>query len=399
MAVQSNAIDVSYGYPDYNPPQHMLDALREVTANHTSWRLHQYSHPRGEARLRRAIAKLNAPLMRRHIDADREILVTLGAIQSLDFAARAFVNAGDEVVLFSPRFMYYEPIIRLVGGVPIHIPLKTLNGQKPRQSNDLSFDRKQLEAAFNNRTKMIWLNNPNNPSGKVFTEEELLFIGQLCERYDVIVMADEVGQYYHFEGQPHITFASLPGMWKRTITVMSGGKTFSSTGWRIGWAVGPEELLYGMTVGVMAAVLAVPTPIQTAFAMGLEVEMERLNTNQSYFSRLVRESVAKRDRFIKMFDELGIDVVKPNAGYFIVADFINVVHKIDLSLEKDRRFGLQLSLWLIHQKNLVTLPGKLLYHLDQNSGSEFVLRMCFLKTDDTINQIESVLKSTFGTKS
>ncbi|CAG2101051.1 unnamed protein product [Medioppia subpectinata] len=398
LVAQYNPIDIGNGFPNYNPPKHLLDALRDVTANDTSWRLHQYADFRGDPRLRRAIAKLSEPLIKRHIDADREVLVTIGAIQALDLVTKSFVNPGDEVIFFSPFFVQYEQIIRLEGGVPILVPLKTLNGQKPREANDLSFDRKELEAAFNNRTKMIWVNNPNNPTGKSFTEEELTFIGQLCEKHDVIIISDEVGQWYNYGGQPHVRLASLPGMWKRTITVVSGGKTFSNIGWRIGWAFGPEELLWGLAVGLSASVLAVPTPTQVAFAMALEVEIERLNTNQSYFSWLSTESMAKRDRFLKILNEMGVDAIKPNAGYFIVTNFTNIVNRIDLSLEKDTRTGFQLALWLIRQKGLSAFPGNLFYPTDQKDDSEFVLRMCFIKTDALIDKIEGILKNTFAVK-
>ncbi|CAG2101050.1 unnamed protein product, partial [Medioppia subpectinata] len=305
---------------------------------------------RGDPRLRAAIAHLYSILMKRPIHADKEIVVTMGAMQAMYLLAKAYINAGDEVIMFEPYYKRLEIIIQLEGGVPVFVPLNTVSGQKARQSNDLTFNRKELEATFTNRTKMIWLVNPNNPNGKIFTEEELLFIGKLCEKHDVIILSDEVYQFQYYEGPKHTRIATLPGLWSRTVTVNSGGKIFSNTGWRIGWIIGPEELLWGVYIGMNVLVRAPPTLTQMAFAIGLEMENKILNTDESHYSSLVKHSIAKRDRILKILSDAGIDFVKPNSGQVVMANFTNVINKIDLSTESDQRADFRLMNWLLKHK-------------------------------------------------
>ncbi|CAG2177309.1 unnamed protein product, partial [Oppiella nova] len=227
-----DAIEVMFGYPNYSPPKHMLEAFKSVTSNDLAFEIHQYADFRGHHRLRAAVAEFNGILMNRKIDANKEVLITVGAIQALTAIAHTYINPGDEVIVFEPFYIYYRHIIELRGGVPVYVPLRPRDGQTARQSNELTFDRKELESKFTNKTKMIWVNNPNNPSGKTYLEEELVFIGELCTKHDVIIISDE---FYQFEYKQHLRMATLPGLWNRTLTVNSGGKLFSNTGWRIGW--------------------------------------------------------------------------------------------------------------------------------------------------------------------
>ncbi|CAG2101052.1 unnamed protein product [Medioppia subpectinata] len=356
LSHQYKSLSFASNYPNYMPSKHMMQAFRSVAQNETTYAIHHLGSCRGDPRLRAAIAYLYSILMKRPIHADKEIAVTTGAMQALYLLAKAYINAGDEVIMFEPFFKRLEIIIKISGGIPVFVPLNTVSGQKARQSNDLTFNRKELEAAFTNRTKMIWLVNPNNPTGKIFTEEELLFIGELCKKHDVIILSDEVYQFHTFEGPKHTRIATLPGLWSRTVTVNSGGKIFSSTGWRIGWIIGPEELLWGVYIGMNALVRAPPTPTQMAFAIGLEMENKILNTDESYYQSLVKYTIAKRDRMLKILSDAGIDFVKPNSGQVVMANFTNVINKIDLSTESDQKADFRLMNWLMkHKQKIVTL--------------------------------------------
>ncbi|CAG2106230.1 unnamed protein product [Medioppia subpectinata] len=306
-------LDFSPSLPDFNPTASVLQAIQSVGRNEHLYGAHPTpSDCRGEPRLRAELSQLFSPLMRRTIDADNEIVVTNGAIQALYLAAKSFLKPGDEVILFEPFYHEFHAMLHVIQASPVAVPLRTSDGQTARQSNDLTYDRQQLVAAYTNRTKMFYL---NNPTGKTFTEEELLFIGQLCEKHDVIILADDAYQFHNYGVQPHIRIATLPGMWKRTLTVGSGGKAFYLNSWRLGWLIGLEELLRSIRVRLYYSIQSVPRVGQLVLRAIIETETLRLNTNDSYFSRCPTEMLRKRDRFIAAFDGTGVDVIKPNAGY------------------------------------------------------------------------------------
>ncbi|CAG2102411.1 unnamed protein product [Medioppia subpectinata] len=317
-------LDFGPSWPDFNPTASVLQAIQSVGRNEHLDGAHTMTGDcRGEPRLRAALSQLFSPLMRRTIDADNEIVVTSGALQALYLAAKSFLKPGDEVILFEPFYHEFYAALHVIQASPVAVPLSTSDGQTAQQSNDLTYDRQQLVAAFTNRTKMFYINNPNNPTGKTFTEEELLFIGQLCEKHDVIILADDAYQFHNYGVQPHIRIATLPGMWKRTLTVSSGGKAFYLNSWRLGWLIGPEELLRSIRVRLYHSIQSVPRVGQQVLRAIIETENQRLNTNDSYFSRCPKQVLDKRDRFIAAFDGTGVDVIKPNAGYVLIANFSN----------------------------------------------------------------------------
>ncbi|CAG2171154.1 unnamed protein product, partial [Oppiella nova] len=356
---------------NYNPPKHLLEALKSVANDNSSLEIHQKTGHKGHPSLRKALAYFYSILMNRTIDVNKEILVTAGALHGIHITAKSYLNPGDEVIIFEPFFMRFKSVIDLSGGVSVYVPLRTLSGQRAIESNDLTFDRKELESKFTNRTKMIWLNNPNNPTGKMFTEEELLFIGQLCEKYDVLIMSDEVSQFHYYEGHHHTRIGDIYMNYADILIDSNGeqwGKLFVNNGWRIGWVIGPDRLLWSLRVSLITSIAAVPTPTQIAFAIGLEIENQRLNTNQSFYNWLKNDTLFKRNRFLQILNGTGIDVIKPNSGYFIVANFTNVINKVDLSSQKDERPGFQLPYWLLkHKGNNIELYQNIMkyYGIDE----------------------------------
>ncbi|CAG2100436.1 unnamed protein product [Medioppia subpectinata] len=367
--------DFGRGGPNFNPYNIALQAIQTVGWNETFYEVHRESGDcRGKPALRAALAQLFSALMKQTINADKEIVVTNGAYQGLYLAIKSYIKPGDEVILFEPFYNIIVDILALRQAVPVYVPLRTSDGQTARQSNDLTFDRKALEAAFTNKTKMLYINNPNNPIGKTFTEEELLFIGQLCEKHDVIILADEVYQLHIYDSDSHIRIATLPGMWKRTITVSSGGKLFNLNGWRVGWVIGPEDLLWSIRMGLYYSIQSVSRVSQQVLTSVIEIENQRLNSKDSYFSYLSKESLSKRDRFMSAFEGTGVDIIKPNSGIYLFANFSNVINKIDLSSEKDTKRGLRLTYWLLKQKKLGTFPGDSYYSKQNKHLAEYVVR-------------------------
>ncbi|XP_065172683.1 kynurenine aminotransferase-like [Atheta coriaria] len=229
---------------DFAPPKHVTEALADV-ARSDNVLLHQYTKEYGHPRLVNILSKLYSKLINREINPDTEMLISEGAQQALYNIFNGILDYGDEVIVIEPFFESYEPMIRETGAKPIFIPL-THNGSNNGcvlTTNDFHLDKKELESMFNSKTKAILLNTPNNPLGKVFNMEEMQMIADLCKKWNVLCIADEVYEWLVYKPYQHIRMATLPGMWERTITVGSAGKTFNITGWRTGWAYGPAGLM------------------------------------------------------------------------------------------------------------------------------------------------------------
>lgn len=249
LANDYKPLNLGQGFPDYNaPPPEVIKALANATQSENIL-LNQYSRGFGHPRLVNAISKLYGNLINRPINPMKEILVTIGAYESLFCAFQAFINPGDEAIIIEPFFDCYEPMVRQAGGIPVFVPLVLREDAKNKEtisSADWVLDEKELASKFNNKTKMIVINTPHNPLGKIMSRKELEMIGELCKKHNVIALMDEVYEWIVYDGLEHVRMASLPGMWERTITVGSAGKTFSVTGWKLGWSYGPEYLIKPM---------------------------------------------------------------------------------------------------------------------------------------------------------
>ena len=230
ISEQYGAINLSQGYPDFDPPKPMLDRLAQVAYEGP----HQYSITFGAQNLREALADKHGRAIGRTVDPNREVLVTCGGTEAMMSAMMTVCNPGDKVIVFSPFYENYGADAILSGADPIYIPLVP---------PEFDFDRSALEDAFRQGAKAIILCNPSNPTGKVFTREELTFIGELARKYDAFVITDEVYEHIVFAPYEHVRMASLPGMYQRTITCNSLSKTYSITGWRLGWLIGPAEVV------------------------------------------------------------------------------------------------------------------------------------------------------------
>ena len=304
------AVNLSQGFPDFEPPKEILDRLAQVTKED----FHQYSITWGAQNFREALAEKQSRLMGRAIDPNGEIVVTCGSTEAMMAAMMSVTNPGDKVIVFSPFYENYGADTILSGAEPIYVPLIP---------PEFSFDPDVLEAAFRQRPKALILCNPSNPCGKVFTLEELQIIADLAKKYDTFVITDEVYEHIVYAPHKHIYFASLPDMWERTISCSSLSKTYSITGWRLGYVIAPPHIIDTvkkvhdfLTVGAAA-------PLQEAAVTGLRF-------GDDYYKWLQDKYTEKRDLFLRGLDDIGIRHTVPQGAYYILLDISEFGYSSDL---------------------------------------------------------------------
>lgn len=315
-------MNLGQGLPDDLVPNYVIESLSQVMSD-PNQALQQYTRGFGHPRLINSISALYTKLLDRssNINPQTEVLVTDGAYEALFCAIMGNVNQGDEVIIIEPYFDCYEPMVKLAGGIPKFIALAPRGSGPATSSADWTLDMNELAGLFNSKTKAIIFNNPNNPLGKVFQRSEIEQIADLCKKHNVLVISDDVYEHMVFDDNEMIRIATLPDMWDRTITIGSAGKTFSVTGWKLGWAVGPENLLRNCQVAHQNCVYACPTPIQEAVARAFEKELNRLDSPDCYFKSIAVDLQQRRDTISSILKEAGMEPVIPEGGYFIMANW------------------------------------------------------------------------------
>ena len=310
ISAQYNAVNLSQGFPDFDPPKELMDRLSQVAYED----FHQYSITWGAQGFREALAAKQTRFMGHPVDPNREIVVTCGSTEAMMAAMMTVTNPGDKVVIFSPFYENYGADTILSGAEPVYVPL---------HPPEFNFDPAELEQAFQQHPKALILCNPSNPCGKVFTKEELLFIADLAQKYDTYVITDEVYEHIVYAPHKHIYFASLPGMWERTISCSSLSKTYSITGWRLGYTIAPEAITERikkvhdfLTVGAAA-------PLQEAVIPGL-------NFGQDYYDKLQATYTHKRDLFLKGLKDVGLEFSEPQGAYYVLMDITPFGYDNDL---------------------------------------------------------------------
>lgn len=346
------AVNLSQGFPDFDPPKEILDRLAEVA--HEDY--HQYSITWGAQNFREALAAKQTHYMGRAIDPDSEIVVTCGSTEAMMTAMMTVTNPGDKVVIFSPFYENYGADTILSGAEPIYVPLT------PPAFN---FDPEVLEDAFRQHPKALILCNPSNPCGKVFTRAELETIAALAKKYDVYVITDEVYEHIIYAPHTHTYFATLPGMWERTISCSSLSKTYSVTGWRLGYVIAPAPIIERakkvhdfLTVGAAA-------PLQEAIIPGLKF-------GQDYYDDLLQKYTHKRDLFCKGLDDLGLVHNIPQGAYYVMLDISAFGYDSDLQFCAD----------LAAKVGVGAVPGSSFFREPVNH----LIRFHFAKKDDTLNE-------------
>lgn len=352
VSLQYGAVNLSQGFPDFDPPKEILDRLAEVS--HENY--HQYSITWGAQNFREALAAKQSRLMGRTIDPNGEIVVTCGSTEAMMAAMMTVTDPGDKVVIFSPFYENYGADTILSGAQPIYVPL---------YPPAFHFNPDELEAAFKQHPKALILCNPSNPCGKAFTLEELTFIAELAKKYDTYVITDEVYEHIVYEPNKHIYFASLPGMWERTISCSSLSKTYSITGWRLGYIIAPPEIIEVakkvhdfLTVGAAA-------PLQEAAVTGLKF-------GEQYYKDLQEKYTSKRDLFLKGLDDIGIAHTVPEGAYYILLDIG------EFGFASDMEFCEVLA----RDVGVGAVPGSSFFKEPVNN----LIRLHFAKKDETLNE-------------
>ena len=356
------AVNLSQGFPDFDPPKAILDRLAEVA--HEDY--HQYSITWGAQNFREALAAKQTHYMGRAIDPDSEIVVTCGSTEAMMTAMMTVTNSGDKVVIFSPFYENYGADTILSGAEPIYVPLTP---------PDFNFDPEVLEDAFRQHPKALILCNPSNPCGKVFTRAELETIAALANKYDVYVITDEVYEHIVYAPHTHTYFATLPGMWERTISCSSLSKTYSVTGWRLGYVIAPAPIIERakkvhdfLTVGAAA-------PLQEAVIPGLKF-------GQDYYDDLLQKYTHKRDLFCKGLDDLGLVHNIPQGAYYVMLDISAFGYDSDLQFCED----------LAAKVGVGAVPGSSFFREPVNH----LIRFHFAKKDDTLNEALNRLETLRG---
>ena len=352
VSLQYGAVNLSQGFPDFDPPQAILDRLAQVAHEGP----HQYAVTWGAQNFREALAKKQSRYMGLPIDPDREIVATCGSTEAMMCAMMTVADPGDKVIVFSPFYENYGADTILSGAEPIYVPLNP---------PDFSFDPEVLEDAFRQRPKALVLCNPSNPSGKVFTRAELEIIAALAEKYDAYVITDEVYEHIVYAPHQHTYFASLPGMWQRTLSCSSLSKTYSITGWRLGYIIAPEDIIERakkvhdfLTVGCAAPLM--------------EAVMPALEFGQDYYDGLLAKYTHKKDLFLRGLDALGIAHTDPQGAYYVLLDIGEYGYDSDVAFCED----------LAAKVGVGAVPGSSFFREPVNH----LIRMHFAKNDETLNE-------------
>ncbi|XP_074025767.1 kynurenine aminotransferase [Leptinotarsa decemlineata] len=386
LSQEYKPVDLGLGAPDFPPTKYIRDTLAQVVSSETS--VHQYTNPKGHPRLTKAFAQLYSRLIDRNIDPENEVLITSGSSEALFCSVMSLVGEGDEVILIEPYFTVYTSLIRLAGGIPKFICLKPdPRKDKLESSADFILDAKELEGLFSAKTKVIILNTPNNPLGKVFNFSELTIIAELCKKWNVTCISDEVYEWMVYKPNQHLRIASLPDMYERTITIGAAEKSFCATGWQIGWAYGPTHLMKNLQTLHKLAIYNASTPLQEAFAILLEREDARLGQNDSHFVTLERQLTEKRNFIMQKLSEAGMKPILPDGGFYVMAD----ISKLDSFCETDDFMDLRVTKWLIKNHQLQGIPTSVFFTDQNKKKNEQFARFCFYKKEDTLQKAAEIL--------
>ncbi|RWS22720.1 Kynurenine--oxoglutarate transaminase 3-like protein [Leptotrombidium deliense] len=280
-------------------------------------------------------------------------------------------------------------MIKLAQGIPVYVPLRLKNGS--RSSRNFKLDEKEFESKFSSKTKMIIVNTPHNPTGKVFTYDELNMIAKYSKRFNTLVLMDETYEWTLFDENKHIRMNTLPEMWNRTITIGSAGKTFSATGWKIGYAYGPENLIAPMNLMHLNIATSCATPLQEALAVVYETETARLDQKSSYFTHVSEMLQKKRDKFVKLFKKVKVVAIVPEGGYFLMAEYSKVAKVVNFSSETGNTKDVKFSKWLAKNKKLAPTPGSALYSSDHEKLAKNWIRFSFVRSEETLNKVEEII--------
>lgn len=349
-----NGINLSQGFPDFSAPEEMKEAAVKAIRDNVN----QYAITWGSKNLRNAIAEKCARFNRMQIDPEKNITVCCGSTEAMIASILATIDPGDEIIVFEPFYENYGPDGILSGAVPRYISLR---------EPDWNFDPDELERLFNNHTQAIILNTPNNPTGKVFSREELEFIAKLCRKWDVMAITDEIYEHIVYDGHEHVNMATIDGMKDRTITINAASKTYSVTGWRVGYAIASEYLTSAIRKVHDFLTVGAPHPLQEAVAVAMRFE-------ESYYTELAKEYLERRDFLMKALEQAGFRCFKPYGAYYVMTDITG------FGFPNDTTFARK----LIEEIGVAVVPGSSFYHRPQDGYRK--VRFAFCKKMETLQR-------------
>ena len=360
LALEHDAINLSQGFPDFAAPE----VLKKAASDAIYADVNQYAITWGAKNFRDALVEKTKHFMDIDVDPEREITVACGSTEMMMDVLLAVINPGDEVIVFEPFYENYGPDAIISGATPRYVQLR---------QPEWSFDEAELAAAFNDNTKAIIINTPNNPTGKVFSREELEYIAQLCQKWDVLAITDEIYEHILYDGAKHLSMIQIDGMRERTILINGMSKTYSVTGWRVGYCIAPPTITGAIRKMHDFITVGAPAPLQDAGAVALRLP-------DSYYEDLARRYQDRRDRMIRMLDDAGFDYIVPQGAYYMMSDISRWNYPNDV----------EFSTFLVKEVGVATVPGSSFFN-DREAGKNLI-RFTFCKKDATLAAAEERLK-------
>jgi aspartate/methionine/tyrosine aminotransferase len=364
LADLHGAINLGQGFPDFPAPQVVKDAARRAIAEDHN----QYPVTWGVPAFREAIAAKYRRDYGMAVDPDREVCVTCGSTEAMIAAMLGVLDPGDEVVVFQPFYENYGPDAILSDARPRLVTLSP---------PDWTFDPSELGAAFGNRTRAIVINSPNNPTGKVFTREELTLIGDLCQRFDAVAITDEIYEHITYDGAVHVPIATIPGMEDRTVTISALSKTYAVTGWRVGWAIASPALMAGIRPVHDFLTVAAAAPLQIAGITALELPA-------AYYERMAAEYAERRTLMLKVLADAGLETPAPAGAYYVMTDISRLPYDDGVTAARD----------LVERRGVASVPGSSFF--SKPELGRHLLRFAFCKKLDTLEDAGARLRSLTG---
>ena len=355
---QYGGVNLAQGMPNFAPPKELLQAAHRAIDGD----FHQYAITWGTPQLRKAIADKYLKFYGIEVDPERHVTVCCGSTETMLSTLLAVLNPGDEVIIFEPFYENYGPGCIISAAEPVFVPL---------EPPDFSFDPDRLAKAVGPRTKAIIFNSPNNPTGKVFTRQELQLIADLCLKHDLLAITDEIYEHIIFDGQTHTPIATLPGMAERTVTISGISKSYSVTGWRVGYAVASPEISLGIRRAHDFVTVGAPHPLQ-------EAAVTALTLPDSYYVWLRETYQAKRDLLLGLIEAAGFVAYKPRGAYYILTDAAHFLRRF--RCEDAAAF----AMYLVKEVGVTTVPGSSFYAHPELGRTK--IRFCFPKTDDMLQE-------------
>ncbi len=349
-------VNLAQGFPNFPPPKELVEAAHRAIDGD----FHQYAITWGARNLREAIAAKFEHFYGKAVDPERQVTVCCGSTEAMLSSLLAVLDPGDEIVIFEPFYENYGPGAIISGARPVYVPL---------EPPDFSFDSDRLARAFSPRTRAIIFNSPNNPIGKVFSLRELEIIAELCQKHDVLAITDEIYEHIVFDGLRHIPIATLPGMWERTITISGVSKSYSVTGWRIGYTISPSEIAVGIRRAHDFVTVGAPAPLQ-------EAAVTALTLPDAYYVSLREAYQARRDLLCPLLEKAGFPIFKPSGAYYVLTECAHFLERF--GLPDDTAFAMH----LVKEVGVATVPGSSFYAHPELGRTK--IRFCFPKTDDVL---------------